>query len=392
MSVSLHVGGVRLTGFTDIRVSSSLESVAREFSFGVATAAEFKLSSGWIRPGTPVEVKVDDDVVATGYVVTNDYQYDSTSTTFTVSGSGKTVDLIDSDVVAKPNRWRKRTIRQIVEDLLFPHGIGLQYPSVVDVTKKVSRFKVSPGTTVFAALDQLLEDQGLLMTDTADGDLYLTRVDADNLPATLGGAIVYGENVLSGRFRGDGSGLFSEYVCKGQRSGTDDDNGAAIALVSASVTDQAIGRYRPKLIRARRRTTRERAKQLARWTAANASGRAAECVYTVGGWRQAGGKLWQAGQLVPVRDPRVGIDATLLVVDVDFVLSPDEGRVTQLVLAPPAAYELLGPDETRRRKVKRKTKTIASTFSLWGQVDAVVKERPELSGTAGLDASVGGAP
>jgi len=382
--ITLHVNGVTLNGWTRVRVSASLEAVARTFVFEHATAEEFKLASGWIRPNTPAVVKIDGEPVVTGYAIKPDYSYDKSSTVFSVEGASKTIDLVESDITTKPNRWTNATIRQICLGLITPHGIDLNtWPGVND-NQRVPRFKVAQGTKVHSALDDLVDDYGILLTDDEQGRLVLMRVSEEAPPPESFSAIVEGDggNVLTGRFTADGSGLHSDYICKGQRSGSDDDFGEGIALISASVTNSLVERWRPLLIRPERRITKARALDLARWRAANAAGQAASGVYSVGGWRQGDGSLWKPGLLVPVFDERVGLDTQLLVVDCDYIESPEQGEVTQMRLVPPAAYVALGPDE---RKRTRKRGGLRTGMQVWADIeDSIVAGDLLLSGASGL--------
>ena len=379
--ITLHVAGVELGGWTSIRVSASLESAARTFGFELSTVDEFKLASGWVRPGTKAVVKIDGEPVVTGYATGCDYSYDKSSTTFTVEGASKTIDLVESDIITKPNRWRRRTLKQIILGLITIHGIELVIDSTVDGNTRVSRFKVAQGSKVFDAIDDLVEDYGLLVTDDEQGRLVLTRVLEDDPPKRSNDDIQSGTggNALTGAFQADGSGLFSDYVCRGQQTPADGLKADGIALVSGSVTDQTIGRYRPLLIRPEKGIDRKRALEMARWRAANASGTAALATYTVGGWRQSNGELWKPGQLVTVDDDRCGIFAEMLIVDVDYLKDRSSGEVCQLQLRPPAAYVRLGPDERKLKRSKakrRKLPALAGTVTLY--VDADDKRRQQV--------------
>jgi len=59
--------------------------------------------------------------------------------------------------------------------------------------------------------------------------------------------------------------------------------------------------------------------------------------YTVSGWKHEQG-VWRPGDLVPVRDPWLGLDESLLVSAVQLIDGLD-GRRAELRMVPPAAFE-----------------------------------------------------
>lgn len=69
--------------------------------------------------------------------------------------------------------------------------------------------------------------------------------------------------------------------------------------------------------------------------------------YTVPGWRGASGALWRPNTLARVDDAFLGIARELLIVSVTFLLSAEDGTVTELEVAPPEAFERLPEAEER---------------------------------------------
>ncbi len=94
--------------------------------------------------------------------------------------------------------------------------------------------------------------------------------------------------------------------------------------------------------------TKAQAQVHADWAAANRLGRSTLIAYTVRGWRDELGTLWTPGTLVEVVDGFMRVNATLLVVNVDFVVSSEEGHVAKLTLAPEGGYYAKLPSNARQ--------------------------------------------
>jgi prophage tail gpP-like protein len=211
--------------------------------------------------------------------------------------------------------------------------------------------QVQQGETCHALLERLARLQGLLITDTADGRLALTRVGS-RVAET---ALVQGSNILGASAELDASQRFSEYTVKGQRANTDDREDrttAASAAVSAAgdsvracigaVLDSFVGRYRPWLLTAETQVDDAMCQLRAAWEARRRAGQSTRASIVVAGWRQLpGGPLWDVNLLVPVVSPWLGIDRVLLISSVEF-RKDDSGSTTRLELTLPDAFAAEG--------------------------------------------------
>src|SRR5262249_41144636 len=131
-------------------------------------------------------------------------------------------------------------------------------PPVMDV-------QVQQGETAYALLERLARLQGLLLTDTAAGNLALTRVGTRRAVA----ALIQGDNILGASAEIDASQRHSQYIVKGQRANTDDRidrkgtpggvpsgdqkgtaAGDTVRATIGAALDQIVGRYRPWLMTA----------------------------------------------------------------------------------------------------------------------------------------------
>ncbi len=341
--VSLRVGGRNYYGWTGVQITSSIEQAVTSF----AVSAVQRFGDGdpvRIHAGDRCEVFIGADKVCTGHIDKPSPSIDGTSHTIAFAGRSLTADLVDCSAIHKPGRWRGRRYEQIAKDLLAPFGIGLvvQVPTGAPIT----RHAIEGGETVFDSLDRLARPRSLLLTDDAEGRLVITRIGT----AKADSAVEYGINMLRGSATADASQVYSTYIARGQRVGSDDDFGAAVVDASGTAVDAGVGRYRPLLVSVEGQTTKASAKARAVWEAATRLGKSLGASVTVTGWRQESGRLWQPGELVTLRAEPLGISGELLIVGVTRSLN-EGGMVTELDLGLPDAYRAEPPKAKSRSGV-----------------------------------------
>ncbi|ASV33064.1 phage tail protein [Candidatus Hamiltonella defensa] len=137
------------------------------------------------------------------------------------------------------------------------------------------------GETVHEVLNKALGLQQALAWDDEDGNLLIGRVGT----ARATTALVWGENILSCDTEQSIRDRFSEYQLAGQRAA-----------------------------------------------------RTEETTYTVQGWRQGNGRLWQPNQRVIVLDPVLGFQHRERVISEVVYTRNEGGTLCQLRVAPEAAY------------------------------------------------------
>ncbi|WP_188260876.1 phage baseplate assembly protein [Azospirillum tabaci] len=354
--VRLLVNGSDYGGWKAVSISAGIDRQARDFTLVVTDRWPGSDVPRRIAPGDACKVYIGSDLVLTGYVDGTPITYDATSVTVGVKGRSRTADLVDCSAINAPGQWKGRKIEQIAADMAAPYGVPVI--AVVDTGAPIADHQLQPGESVFESIDRLLKLRALLSTDDAQGRLVLTR--AGSAKATT--ALVVGENVLSGSADLDFRDRFSEYVVKGQRQGSESDAkatlidfsgnskpAAATSQVQARQADSGIKRKRVLVIVADGQPDGVSARDRARFEAAHRAGKSYQASYTVQGWRQASGALWEPNQIVHVRDPILGFSLDMLVAEVTYGLS-ESGTTTTLTVAPMAAYELLPESPDAKKK------------------------------------------
>jgi prophage tail gpP-like protein len=364
MGVTVRLGGVDYDGWHAVSVQRGLEQAAAQFSCSVSERTTGAPMEPWVlRPGSPCSILLDGEVVITGYIDTYMPRYDANSHGVEIRGRSRTADFIDSAAIVPGGQFKQLSLLEIAERLAKPFGLTISpsagmategprpYPEFVGPMPPLHDVQVQQGETCHALLERLARLRGLLITDTADGQLALTRVGS-RVAAT---ALVQGANILGASAELDASQRFSEYTVKGQRANTDDREDrttAASAAVSAAgdsvracvgaVLDSFVGRYRPWLLTAETQVDDAMCQLRAAWEARRRAGQSTRASIVVAGWRQVpGGPLWDVNVLVPVISPWLGIDRVLLVSSVEF-RKDDSGSTTRLELTLPDAFAAEG--------------------------------------------------
>ena len=355
--LEVAVNGRRFTTWTQASVDCSIEQADRRGTLAIPRQPDDPRPAQFSCPiGSDVEVYARDettgrrDLILTGSAEGFAPSYDSGSYGITIPLYSGTLSVVLSEALVGPV-LQGLTRLGIVRALCAPHGVEVVAGEGVTDSDPIATFKVELGETAYAAIVRVTEPAAWLVTDDASGRLVLTRAGADRAET----ALILGENIL--RLGGpgiDGTQRFSEYVCRGQRAGDDQDYGAAVAEVYGAATDAWQTRRRRLSVDPDRQTWPAAAKARAEWEAAQRAGRSVGFVVDVLGFRQSpGGPLWVPNLRVPLQDDWSGLDAELLITGCSY-RSGGDGCRTSLTLAPVVGYLPFIPPAAPPRPTRRK--------------------------------------
>jgi prophage tail gpP-like protein len=392
-TVRLLVGGKEYGGWKSVRIEAGIERQSRSFVLEVTDRWPGQTDiPRRIRPGDACEVFIGLDRVLTGYVDATPIQYDATRIGVGVKGRSKTADLVDCcpvpagqslaavvgpwrDVVGKDGKkpsfvppppksaaqWRQQKLETIAAALAAPYGVGVV--AEVDTGKPIAEHQVQQGETIFESIDRMMRLRHVLSSDNALGDLVFVTVGSGGRANT---ALELGKNVREGSADLDYTGVFSEYIVKGQRAGDDDSfagdvsEGEGTSEEAANVSDGRATRRRVLVIKQSGQADEGTCQDRANYERAHRAAKALQASYTVVGWRQQDGTLWQPNTLVRVRDPVIGFDADMLIAELAWVLD-DKGMRTEVRVGPPDGY-------VNKPKAAAKGKGSGSGAANWGDV------------------------
>lgn len=378
-AVRLVVNGAEYGGWKSVRIEAGIERQARSFDLEVTDRWPGQTSvPRRIQPGAACQLFIGANLVMTGYVDATPIKYDGKSIGVGVKGRSKTADLVDccpiptgqaiglaagiwQDVIGldgkKPNviappsksaaQWSHQKMEVIAAALAAPYGVRVV--AEVDTGKAIPEHQVQVGESVFESIDRMMRLRHVLSTDNERGDLVFIDVGSTGRAGT---AIELGVNVLSASTELDYKGVFSEYIVKGQRAGTDDsfasdasegegdatdDSSTTVTGETASAVDSRAKRRRVLVIKQSGQADEGTCKDRADYERANRAAKALQTSYTVAGWRQADGSLWLPNTLVRVRDALIGFDAEMLIAETAWILDAS-GMRTEIKVGPPDGY------------------------------------------------------
>jgi prophage tail gpP-like protein len=366
--VTVRLGGVDYEGWHAVSVVRGLEQASASFSCSVSERTTGYALEPWVfGPGAPCTILLDGELVVTGYVDSYAPRFDATSHGVEIRGRSRTADFVDGAAIVPGGQFKSLSLGEIAQRLAAPFGLsvtstagmGVEGPrpsaDFVGPMPPLHDVQVHQGETCHALLERLARVSGLLITDTADGNLALTRVGS-RVAVT---ALVQGGNILGASAELDCSQRFSEYTVKGQRANTDDridradspsaatrdgttqdgsGAGASVCAAIGAVADAFVSRYRPWLMTAETQVDDAMCQARAMWEARRRAGHSTHASVVVAGWRQIPyGPLWDVNVLVPVVSDWLGIDRVLLVSTVEFRKDAG-GATTRLELTLPDAY------------------------------------------------------
>lgn len=378
--VTLVVNGEEYGGWKAVRIEAGIERQARSFDLSVTDRWPGQTDiPRRIQSGDLCQVFIGHDLVLTGFVDATPIRYDGNAVGVGVKGRSKTADLVDCcpvptgeatasndggtwrDVVGpdgkKPNvvkpppktanQWRNQKLEVIAAALAAPYGVRVI--TEVDTGRAIPEHQVDVGETVFESIDRMMRIRHVLSTDNEKGDLVFIDVGSGGRAAT---PIELGVNILEGDAPLDYKGVFSEYIVKGQRAGSDDAFGAdaseeegvsretertTVTGETATARDARATRRRVLVIKQSGQADDGTCQERAEYEKSYRAAKALETRYTLVGWRQADGALWQQNQIVRVIDGLVGFNTDMVVAELAYVMD-GRGLRTEIKVGPPDGY------------------------------------------------------
>ena len=343
--VSILVNGKAYGGWESVSITRSLENASASFQLAVSDRFPGQRQPLRIVPGDACQVRIDEDLVITGYVDQLNPSHDASSHNISVTGRSKTADLIDCAVEPPWASIYNQTILQIADLFAQPYGVDI-VDNMKGKTEPIPQFDANVGDSVFSTISRLASLKACLVTDDEKGRLLITRAGSAKASTPL--RTGQGGNILSGSGSFDQSGRFRRYIVIGQGKGDDLNHGEAVSGILVEAQDLGVKRNRATVIRAEGTVDLKKAQDRARWEASSRVGKSASVTLNVQGWRQQNGDLWKVNHLAHVLDPLLTVDGEFLIVSVNYVLG-SQGTLTTMTLSPKAAYELIpaDPDPTK---------------------------------------------
>lgn len=343
--IVVAVDGTMITGWESLTVSASMDDVTRSFSMEIFDADG--TVSAAIPRGAEVTIFAAESnktlwkkfPLIVGYVDSRARSLSGDADTFTISGRGKTCDLVDCSAEWPSATWLDKKFSGIVSDLVSPYPVKVNI-SALTGDPKLPKFTLQNGETVFAAVERLCKYQGVLPLEDANGDLVLTYAapagSATAQPLTAGG------NIERISWTTDDKDRFASYTGKAQSGASGRPWTEKNLHLVSEAWDAAITRTRPLVFIAESKEDKAILDRRVAWEAQIRAGRSESVSITVPDFFQfdATGSIidtWRVNQRVVVTVERWKLKREFLISGVSFSISED-GRSTELTLVHPDTY------------------------------------------------------
>lgn len=335
-SVTLKTNTKIYSGWTRVKVQRGIEQAAGAFAIELTERWPAQSTAWPIEPGDACELLLDEQIVITGYVDSTERKLNASEHSIRVIGRDKTGDIVDCAALQPGDRTDKvnnQTLLQIVQTLTKPYGIEVS--ADLNVDSKIKYYQPDIGETVWDLIARYARQKAVLLVSDGKGGLRITRAGGGSHLT----ALVEGKNILQASLLRDNSNRFRRYIIRGQQAGNDDLTLQEIVHGEARTTDDAITRERVMLFQPDTSSDQQALQDRAKWERNVRRAKSRRINIVVQGW-SANGEIWQPNRLVDINIPTLKVFGKLLIVSVTHVLD-SEGKRTEMLLSPAAAYDML---------------------------------------------------
>jgi len=340
--IVLKVEGKKFSGWTELEVNQSLDSLSASFAFSYTENYPDQMDVFSFKKGQEAIVEINGYRLVTGHIEEVEKKYTASSHTLQVRGRDKLGDLIDCPwwKEGQPATWSGLTVENLIKKLCEPFGIEVVVDeSAREITSQVkSSFTSKEGDTVADCLARLIKEYAFLPVGYGDGKLTLTTSITDKKCIT---SIVSGKNVLEGALIESDMERYKYYICKGQGDGDDLIDLESIVAPYGKKEDKGIDRYRPLILIMDSETDIKRCQARSEWEETIRRGKSSYCNYTLSGWLQEDGTPFPLNILYSVSDKINKVENTLLSSSISYKLSQSSGRIFEITLVDKDTYKIL---------------------------------------------------
>ena len=335
----ININGIEFENWTSFHLHRSMNKITGSFAASTSNFYRTEDSMFKMKMGDSCEIKIDNNVVLTGFLDVIDISYSDNYDTMEIRGWDNTVDLIDcsNDGIME---WKGQTVENLVKNLCLPFSI----PVITDgsVTSEASiiidSFLANEGQSVHEIIAELCRMNGIMPLCLGDGNITLSRATVSN---SAFDSIDDEVNVNKGRELLNNRNRYSIYKIKGQGLGNDNKTNLADFVSPMGVfSDDIMNRTRPLVIFAETPTDQGQCQKRAKWEARIRAGLSRILEYEINGWTQTTGNLWEINMLVNVYDTFLNINDIFLISSIDYFYDEDNGEYTLLTLVNKDTYSL----------------------------------------------------
>lgn len=355
MAITLSVGGRRFDGWLGASVTTSMDSIAGQFTVNIALTGVTNLP---ILLRERVLVFVDGKQVIDGFVERINGSYSEGSDVLSFSGRDKTGDIVDSQIGDKVDLKGAISFVDIIKQTLITTEIsGINVVNNVPDLKDFSESDIiAPeiGQNLFDFFnDYAAKRQVFLITDGL-GNITINRETTQKIRTPLLHRVGIGQqntsnNILSGSWSYDDTLRFNLYKVLSQSNvsatadtsekSVEDEDVKNITDIQAAVEDESIRSGRQFVMKGERPLNKAECEDRAKWQLSVKRARSFSYSVMVNFHAHAD-DIWRPNRLVKVSDQRAGIDGEYLINEVEYSTDSQRGQTTRIGIVDKNKYNL----------------------------------------------------
>lgn len=326
--IYLKIDGYKYDGFESINIVRSIEALAGRFEISLVDKKPIPVP----RSGA-CQILYGDQIILDGYSDQIIKEINASEHTLEIQGRDKTADVIDCSVLVESQEMIDVSLEDIIREVAGQFNIEAIFQN--SPSEKFRKFSFEQETG-YEAIERACRLRGVFASSSRDGKITI-RNFGDKRSAQ---GLEMGKNILSSRTTHNDKDRFSDYYVFGQQPGGDTISPTAASKPQGFARDLGVKRARPLIVIAEGAVSEDIAKKRAEWEASVRSARSSSVICQVKGWADADDNLWEENSIVRCKMPDHGIDGDMLIKEVNYSLSEDQGRRTKLTLIRPDAYKL----------------------------------------------------
>ena len=341
--VSIVTGGLAVLGWESVAIHAGIDVMPWTFQLETTEFFPGISNSITILEGAPCQIKIGNDVVLTGYVLTVDREVSPEGHTVRVTGASKSVDLLECSAEFSTFQMNSTMPLVLTNKICAPFGIQAIAQGYQD-SVAIQQFSVILTEHPYEIIERICRFAAVLFYDRPDGNVAFAPVGTTQAAS----GFVEGVNAERFRFSRSMEGRFSSVQAVLMNTvplftapNEADLQGQMESITKGQpATDAQVGRYRPLLIPAEMGDLNYQVtKQRAQWEVNRRYGRSQVVELTCDSWRDSAGKLWAPNTLAQVTLPSVKCTPAgpMLIGELTFRRDMD-GTHTDVVLMPSQAF------------------------------------------------------
>ncbi len=330
---NIVVGNQLYNGWQRVSVSRSMTSLAATFDIEVSDKWTPDLREWVFTPGDEIKIKIDNNLLLTGYIDEVNAEKNAESHFLRVTGRDKTADLVDCAASFEKVTHKNIDLYSLAKKIISDYDVDIV--ELAEVEDKKFDITFEPGETVFSILNRKCKELGCLLNSNRYGELVVTNASDARALSRL----VMGQNIKSARFYQNNSDRFQLYYVRGfsNTQGTGWRKKKKVKTIQGTAIDPDI-RYRAHVVQAEQAIDINGCNRQAEWEKSTRIGKSRALDVTVQGLYQTGTtEIWDINKNVFVDIPEFDIAEDLLIVDLAFSKS-DAGTETAIKLMPKEAF------------------------------------------------------